>query len=106
MYNTETIYVIEVMEKLDLDERGFPDFGATRCPGFYHSMDEAEADVTENHCDIFECSFRYAVIHEVRPGVYPHYEQRKFYHYDTETDRYTPIEEPEFLSHYGICIIG
>ena len=97
----KSIFLIETFQKID-----DLDFGAERAPGFYYSLEDAE-DVVINNCyDIWEFLYDYASIHEIKPGLYPHYEMRKFYKYNKLTEKYEPIEEPTFLKHYGICAIG
>lgn len=41
-----------------------------RTPGFYHNFDEAEMDVINNACDIWEYTYNYVVIEELKPGIY------------------------------------
>ena len=97
----ESIFLIETFQKID-----DLDFGAERAPGFYYSLEDAEDVVINNCCDIWEFLYDYASIHEIKPGLYPHYEMRKFYKYNELTEKYEPIEEPASLKHYGICAIG
>lgn len=103
--NDKSIFLIETYDKIEEEEK-YPDFGASRAPGFYYTFEDAEETVINNYGDIYEFCYNYASIHEIKPGLYPHYEMRKFYKYNELTEKYEPIEEPTFLKHYGICAIG
>lgn len=41
----------------------------SRTWGWYSSLEEAQKCVLENHCDIYEGDYNYAVIEEVKEGV-------------------------------------
>lgn len=104
--NDKSIFLIGTFQKIDNLDLGWLDLGAERTPGFYHDFEDAESAVINNCCDIWEYLYNYAVIHEVKPGLYPHYEMRKFYKYNIDIGKYEPIEESEEFKHYSICGIG
>lgn len=73
-----------------------------RTPGFYHNFDEAEIDVINNACDIWEYTYNYVVIEELKPGIYPQCVDRHFYKFNFETKKYDRIPTPEQLN----CVTG
>ena len=77
-----------------------------RTPGFYHNFDEAETDVMNNACDIWEYTYNYAVIEELKPGVYPQCVNRHFYKFNLETKKYESILTPKGLEHITGFSIG
>ncbi len=76
---------------------GYPKFGVRDVVGFYHDKEEAIRDVEWNACDINETMFKYAIIEEVYPGIYPCSRTRWIFEYDRDSDTYYQINEPEIL---------
>lgn len=97
--NHNPIYTITCMTRLETDELGWPNFGATAFMGFYHEWDDAIEAVIENWCDINETCYTYAVIEEILPGLYAYPRPRWFYKFNIDTKMYEPISEPEFMKH-------
>ena len=75
-------------------------------PGFYHNFEEAEQDVLNNACDIWEYTYNYAVIEKMDPGIYPINNERHFYKFNLETKKYEWINEPKKLNHIVNFSIG
>ena len=103
------IYTIMTMTKLEQDEKTkFPDFGSSSIVGYYFDMDKAFGIVKENVCDINETCYDYALIEEIREGLYQSASSdcRWFFKYDKDKDCYYQIEEPEFLKHYCGFTVG
>lgn len=75
--DTRTIFFVAVYES----ERPYR-AGGNRTWGWYETFEEAERAVLENHTDIFECTYDYAVIEEVGPGVMALGEVRQWYRAD------------------------
>ena len=73
-------------------------FSNLRTPGFYHNFDEAEADVVNNACDIWEYTYDHVVIEELKPGIYPQCINRHFYKFNLKTRKYELIPTSEELS--------
>ena len=95
------IYVIMTFSRLKMNKTGFPDFGSSIICGWYISYQDAYRAVIENMCYIWENGYDYALIEEVQEGLYPASMKRWFFRFDVDTMTYDPIEEPEFLKHYG-----
>lgn len=110
----DKIYTIMVMTKCEntVSNTGknldIPHFGSTRLVGYFKSQKDAIYTVKHNICDIAECTYAYALIEEVKEGVYTADESkfRKLFKYNRETDCYEEIEIPEYFSNYGGFTIG
>lgn len=97
------IYTITVTEKLDIDATtGFPDFGSSSVPGWYAKKEDAVTAVENNACDINETCYDYAIIEEIKEGLYgmPLTNHRWFYRFNHNNGKYEPIHEPECLKHF------
>ena len=66
--------------------------------GFVHDLEDAIHLVTWNCGDIWETCYTYAVIEEVRPGLYPNSRKWWMFKYNHDIDRYEPIEVPEIFN--------
>ena len=104
--NTNPIYTITVMTKLETDDKGWLNTGSTRIVGFRHELDSAKEVVEKNMCDIWETCYDYAVIEKVDPCLYPDCMERYFFKYNKEKDGYDPIPEPECAKHFNAFGIG
>ena len=89
------MYFITVIENIDYDaDPLYATKGDQRCMGYVETFEKAEEIVTNNSYDIHECSYDYAVIEKIGPGIhYPAFE-RQFYKYNYEKGTYERIEEP------------
>lgn len=97
----DKIYTIMMATELKLDEQShFPNFGHTRVVGWYESLERAEQAVVSNEGDIWETCYTYAIIEEIEEGLYNTSMNRRIYKYNVDEDKYEPIDEPEWLSHY------
>lgn len=98
----DKIYVIMCTTKLEQDPKTkFPDFGSERIMGWYEDKDTAFERVRENACDINETCYNYAIVEEVKQGLYPCSMNRWFFEYKKDKDEYVQIEQPSFL--LGFC---
>ena len=59
--------------------------------GFPLFFEDAKAVVEENICDIFEYCYKYAVIEELEPYLYPERKNVWWYKWDKEQEKYLPI---------------
>lgn len=102
------IYVITVMSRVQRDSLGYPAFGATRTVGYYLSKNEAELAVTNNAGDMREGCYNYALIEQIKPGIYQSAspENRWWFKFNDEKEQYEPIDEPEFLNNMSGFFIG
>lgn len=96
----KSIFVIKVMEKLELDKDGYLTFGAERNIGWYRKKKWAFRCVEHNNCDIHEYTYDYAIIEEVEEGTYGFTPCRWFFKYNSENNKYEPIDEPKFIAQY------
>ena len=77
---------------------------STRCWGYYPNWEDANEVVHNNMTDLWEYTYDYAVIEEIKPGISSYAYPRWFYKYNQETNKYNMIEEPEELKHF--CNFG
>lgn len=67
---------------------------ATRLFGYAHEFEEAKEMVMENYCDIFEHTYRYAVVEPVKWGIHPltlpH--EQTWFQYNFQTESYDKID--------------
>ena len=77
-----------------------------RTPGFYHEFDYAEADLINNCGDIWEYSYDYALIEEVKPGLYQACTNRHFFKFNISTKKYEQIPTPAGLKNVINFSIG
>lgn len=80
--------------------------GGSRCIGFFHTLEEAQFIVDNNHGDINENNYYpYCVIEEVKPGIYRPAIKEYWYKWtkvyktaDIVQTQYFPIEKPKKFS--------
>lgn len=66
----------------------------SRCWGYYYDINEAVTAIVENHTDIHECTYDYAVIEGVPDGVLPiDMEELKWFQWNNVLERYEEIDE-------------
>lgn len=82
------VFFITTIEVVDSENKAF----TWRTPGFRYSLEDAKAVVEENMCDIFEYCYKYAVIEELSPHLYPERENVWWYKWDKEKEKYVPTE--------------
>ena len=82
------IFFITTIEVIEEGQKAF----TWRTPGFRYSLEEAKEVVEENMCDIFEYCYKYAVIEELEPYLYPERKGVWWYKWDKEKEQYLPIE--------------
>lgn len=95
------MYFITCFQKIELDKRGWPDFGATRTFGYRETFESAKEALECNMCDMHEFLYRYAVVEKLGPYIHPDCEMRQFFKYDKERNGFFPIDEPEEVK--GFC---
>lgn len=90
------IYNIIVCEKLGIDKDFLPDLGSNRHIGYYFSKAKAFDIVKRNEFRIDEGHYHYAIIGEVREGLYQGttYNHRWFFKFNSATNMYEEIPEP------------
>lgn len=93
-------YFITVFNRLDLDEKGWPDTGAMRPCGFYSDKDTAYQAISENWTDIWERCYHYGVVEEINEGILNSTGNRQFFKYNSENDMYEEIDEPAGYEHF------
>lgn len=104
--NNEPIYVIMVFEKCEKDDIYWIDMGCKRIVGFKHNLKSAKQIVIDNVCDICESCYKYALIEEVVPCVYPCNDKRWYFKYNKEIQKYEKIEEPEIFKNTCSITMG
>lgn len=100
MAERESYYFITVFRKLEIDDKGWPDVGGTRCWGFYKDKDTAFQAVHENWTDIEETVYHYAVIEEYYEGICNYTGHRQFFEFNVEKGGYMEIDEPKGYEHF------
>ena len=99
--NSQVIYTITMLEKIESDKKGWPNFGSTNIVGYYTDLAVAIEAVTSNACDINETVYDYAVIEKVSEGLYNPSVTSYWFKYNRAKDSYEPIDVPDELKH--IC---
>lgn len=82
------VFFITTIDVADKENKTF----TWRTPGFRYSLEEAKEVVEKNICDIFEYCYKYAVIEELEPYLYPERRNVWWYKWDNEKEQYCPIE--------------
>lgn len=77
-----------------------------RTVGWFPNIEDATLAVIDNHYDIWEFSYWFCVIEEVRSGFYPiPVENEWWYGYSEDDNGYVIIEKPDLfknVSNFGI----
>lgn len=99
------LYFVTVIGTRNWD--GKEEYDRSRCWGYYYNLDDAITAIVENHTDIHECWYDYAVIESVPWGVLPiGTEELKWFKWNAEADRYELISKPEFSNQIVNWAIG
>ena len=93
--DNQVIYTITMLEKIETDKNGWPNFGSTNIVGYYTDLDKAKEAVTSNAYDINETVYDYAVIEKIEEGLYHPSTEALWFKYDKENDSYKPIDTPK-----------
>ncbi len=105
MLNDKTYWFITVFEEFD-DIYGIK---GSRTWGFYSNKEDALKVLKENHTDIWEHCYDYAVLEAYHEGIsgYDFEKGRQFFKYDQFMNSYLPMEtEPRKVKHYASFAIG
>lgn len=79
----------------------------TRCVGYFKTFEEAEQAVIKNACDIWETCYDYAVIENIKEGLYQYDFHPTWYKYYKPTSGYIKCEQPDFVNPKGgVGMIG
>lgn len=79
----------------------------TRCVGYFKTFEEAEQAVIKNACDIWETCYDYAVIENIKEGLYQYDFNPTWYKYHKLTSGYVKCEQPDFVNPKGgVGMIG
>lgn len=108
MDKKNVIYTILMVEKLETAATDFPDFGAMRTVGYSFDRGTAFDWVKTNTLDISEHTYRYAIIEEVKEGLYePAFaDKRWIFEFDPTANTYHEIAEPKQLKRFCGFAIG
>lgn len=86
-------------------ENGYPE--STRCVGYFKNEKEAIRVVENNEYDICEYCYEYAVIENLKEGIYQYDQNPQWFELYTDVEgnpKYRKIEKPEWA--YGFCGLG
>ena len=101
------MYFITCFHKYEIDTKTqVPNIGASRTVGYYINKGDAIQYVIENNCDIYEYSYRYAVIEKIPEGLYNVALERIFFEWNEETKEYKMIDEKQFEDCFGNYAFG
>lgn len=100
------IYTITTLRIEHNDEHNADYIAASRCVGFFKTLEEAENILNNNVGDIFEFYYNYAVVEKMHPGLYPHDLNFKTYKFDMEKKGFFSCEKPTALENTGSFGIG
>lgn len=95
-------YFITVFQKFD-DRCGIK---GARCWGFYTDKDKAKYVIENNVTDLWETIYDYAIIETYDEGISGYADERIFYKYDKESNKYIEIPEPKEVKHFISFSIG
>ena len=93
-------YFITVFQKLDIDELGWPDYGSSRCWGFYCNKETALKALHENWTDMEETIYHYAVLEQYQEGISNCLQERQFFKFNIDKSGYFEIDEPKGYKHF------
>lgn len=93
-------FFITVFEKMELDELGWPDTGASRCWGFYTDKDTAIQALHENWTNMEETVYKYAVLEGHLEGIAHLTGYQQWFKFDIEKKGYFEIEKPKPAEHF------
>lgn len=97
----EQIYTITTIVGSDITKIN------SRCIGFYFDLDVAIKEVENNSCDMFEFSYTYCVIEEVKQGLYYFPRKEVWFKWDNNKNGYVRLEEkPDIFKSIGGFSIG
>lgn len=101
------MWFITVFERVELNDKGWADFGCQRTWGFYAERERAVQALHENWTDMWETCYDYAVIEKYDEGI-SHYDfdNRQWFKFDEEHNGYFEIDEPYGLKHIGSFALG
>lgn len=101
------IYVIMTMTHCEEENGKWTNFGHTRAVGYYTKEEDAINCVLNNVCDLWETIYKYAMIEEVKEGLYGSACMRTWwFKWNKELEKYEPMEKPEFAKNSFGFIIG
>lgn len=95
-------YFITVFRDVD-DRWGIK---GARCWGFYTDLDKAKYIVENNITDLWETIYNYAVIETYNEGISGYADERIFYQYDIEKEKYIQIPELKEVKPFVSFSIG
>jgi len=86
------MFFITTIENID-DEM----FDLSRTVGYVESLEEAKEILEYNCCDLYETIYEYAVIEDIKPGLYQGHKGKKYwFKWNEEKEGYEEIEKPEY----------
>jgi hypothetical protein len=85
---SKTIFTVTGIE-------GFSKEDVHRSFGWYADKNDAIRDVLKNSCDIYEYSHTYALIEEIKEGIYGFSIKEWWFKWDEKDERYVPIAKPK-----------
>lgn len=101
------MYFITVFTEYTVDPKThIPHIGSSRTVGYYMSRLDATDAVEMNHLDIWEYTYDYAVIEHIEEGQYVLADERLFYKYNMDTERYEQISSDGFNDCFGNFAFG
>lgn len=101
------MWFITVFEQVELNDKGWVDFGYQRTWGFYSERERAVQALHENWTDMWETCYDYAVIEKYDEGIsHYNFKSRQWFKFDEEHKGYFEIEEPDGVKHVGSFALG
>ena len=102
------IYLITTFEKMNGKcEYGYLDVGDRRSDGWFPTFEGAERRVKNYTGDLWETCYDYAVIENIKEGLYQYDFHPTWYKYYKPTSGYIKCEQPDFVNPKGgVSMIG
>lgn len=83
------------------------EYDRSRCWGYYHKLEDAIEAIVENHTDIHECWYDYALIESVPYGVLPMgTKEIKWFKWNDDNNKYEETTKPKFSEQIVNWAIG
>ncbi len=102
MITEPQIFTITAIQKIENNRinkfLNIPDFGDTRCIGFFQNLDSAISYIAEHPTKIFDTIYKYCIIEQIDEGAYKYSKNRYLYEYNEPSNNYNQIDEPIILN--------
>ena len=100
------MFFITLFQKVKLKSEGALECGIIRTVGYIETLEEVKKAVTENWCDMQKGIYKFAVIEEIYPAIYPNVRQEFWFKWNKKDRSFYPVENPKSLSKFWNFALG